>query len=138
MAGTRGPAPKRSTMKAGHHTTDPKPAKVKMKGRVAQPPPRDTWSRDTKEWYLSLPQSGEAQFFEPSDWQYAMWVAELMEDYRRDPSAALAQVIQKGMGDLGVTETARRRGGIEVEREQEEDEDAAEALAEIRILASGE
>lgn len=134
--GTRGPAPKRSEAKAGHPTeANPrKPSKVRMRGAVKVPDPRPEWRDEVVQWYQSLATSGETRFWEPSDWQHALIVGDMLEDWYGDQTATKASNVLKGMADLGTTETARRRSGIEVEREAEEDDSAAEALAELHVL----
>lgn len=136
--GTRGPAPKRSDQKAGHHKP-PEVTKVVVRGRVEPPEPRSTWSDSTLDWYAGLAQSGQSVTYEPSDWQEALFIGDLMEDYKREPMASLAVAILKGYADLGVSDSARKRSGVEVNREQSEDdaEDAREAIADLRAIAGG-
>ena len=95
-----------------------------------------------KRWYLSLAQSGQAEFYEPSDWAVAFLMAESIsrdlkpqfvgfrQTGRQETVPEYAVVPLKGaslsaylkaMTDLLVTEGARRRAGIELQRPQVED-----------------
>ena len=139
--GTRGPAPKRDAERAGHNAKSEAATTAKMRGRVHQPDPRHGWSDETVAWYQSLASSGQSKWYEPSDWQQALWVGDQMEEQRLNPSAAQAAIVLKGMQDLGVSETARRHMRIEIERPDatatEAEEAGQEALAELHILRGG-
>jgi hypothetical protein len=109
-----------------------------MQGAVPVPDPRPEWPDKVVAWYHSLPRSGQMQHAEPSDWQFALLTGDAYADCLADPTAAKWANLRGMMGDLGVHEVARRRAGIEVEREQQEDDGAEEALAELRILRGAE
>lgn len=106
--------------------------------RIAQPIDRKLWDVDenwhdiAKDWFDSLSRSGQAIFYEPSDWAAARLIAESMS---RDldeqvvgvtetgevvksiiplKGASLAAYL-KGFAVLGVTEGDRRRIRIEIE-----------------------
>jgi hypothetical protein len=66
------------------------------------------------EWYDSLRTSGQARWFTDSDWATAIYVARLMMESIRKPSAGLAAVVLQGCGDLLCTESSRRRVRIEL------------------------
>lgn len=158
--GARGPVPKRSSERR-RQNKESEPEKVKpkakkpaakgkeKKGKAAPAAPAEferrpakrTWHPIAKEWYDSLEESGQAQFFEPSDWTSAFYVAEVMSRHLKAKrlSAQLFASIWSAMGELLSTEGARRRVRIEIEREEEETQPAGvTAIAEYRErVASG-
>lgn len=70
------------------------------------------------DFYESLRKSGQARYFEPSDWQRARvlaWSLSKMLDTGR-PSAMLLAALQKDMDALLVSEPERRRVRMEIER----------------------
>lgn len=98
------------------------------------PPPNPTWEPAAKEWYLSLHESGQAIFYEPSDWATAWIMAESISRDLAPQFVAIAEatgeVIRervplkgaslgaylKGFTQLMATEGERRRLRIELER----------------------
>ena len=65
-------------------------------------------------------ESAQAKYYEPTDWQFLRFnlhfANKLLEHTR--PSAQLFQAVNSAFGDLLISEGARRRVRIEVEREQ--------------------
>lgn len=144
MAGVKGkggPVPKRSSQRR-RRNKESKPQKVTAPvTAVDQPPVNGKWHPTAKAWYKSLAESGQAQFFEPSDWQAAKILAGELSIYLRSTkrSAMMFAHIWTGMGELLTTEAARRRLKIEIERDQpkgDEDADVAD-LDEYRKRAAG-
>jgi hypothetical protein len=102
-------------------------------GPVAMPPADEHWHPIAKMIYESLPQSGQSMFFEPSDWAAAYLVCEsisrdleeqvvgttesgqVIKDFIPMKGASLA-AYTKILGELGMTEGARRRLSIELTR----------------------
>ncbi|AIA05413.1 hypothetical protein DC74_4941 [Streptomyces noursei] len=125
----RGPVPKRSDQRRGHHKPEG-PALVKAEAGKAPTIPRASgdWHPIAKRWFQSLKDSGQAQFYEQSDWLTAVYVAEAMSRNLGQAkfSAQLFQSVMSAMTDLLTTEGARRRARVELEREPA-GEDAAEA-----------
>ena len=140
--GTRGPVPKRSEQRR-RRNKESRPEKVAGPAApVDAPAEKRTWHPVAKEWYRSLKESGQAQFYEPSDWQAARLVAEELSQYLRSKkrSAMMFAQLWSAMTDLLTTEGARRRVKIEVERGAPEDngEDAEIAsLDEYRRRVAG-
>ena len=147
MAGiaSRGPVPKRSSQRAGHRAKSDRPDQVAVAGSVAAPPAMPGWNAAARRWYDSLKKSAQAKFFEPSDWEYARLLAELLtKEYSavkvtKDgdvvpvlPRAAMVNGILRAMSELGTTESSRRRMRIEVDREVEEPEEY-----ELTVLSGG-
>lgn len=127
--GTRGPVPERSHQRR-RQNKESEPEKVTAPAvRVEIPPASEDWHEAATRWYESLAESGQAQFFEPSDWEAARIVAEELSGYLRAAkrSAMMFSHLWSAMTDLLTTEGARRRLKIEIEREQPapEDEEAA-------------
>lgn len=116
--GTRGPVPARSDQKRRRNQPETPVEKVEIDGEVTIPEPSETWHPTAAAWYSSLTESGQARYFEPSDWQAAHFTAALMSDCLTGDSvnAQLVGQIRGMMTDLLTTEGARRRAGIELER----------------------
>jgi hypothetical protein len=70
-------------------------------------------------WYESLKDSGQTDFFEPSDWAGAILVAEMITRLleEEETTASMFASIWSAMGDLLTTEAARRRVRLEIERQ---------------------
>jgi len=83
------------------------------------PPADEGWHPIARDWYCSLDESGQSQFFEPSDWQAARYVAEVMSKNLAAGrfSAMLFSAVWSAMTELLSTEASRRRVRMEIERE---------------------
>jgi hypothetical protein len=121
--GTRGPIPKRQAEQMGHRTKAEKSAveTVAASGQVAIPSADPNWHDIAVDWFDSLKASGQAQFFEPSDWAAARYVAEVMTKNLNAGkfSAQLFASVWTAMSELLTTEGARRRVRVEVHRQSE-------------------
>lgn len=83
--GQRGPVPRRSTEKrAGHHAKAEEPDKPALPEPVKAPPADPRWGAAARRYYQSLIESGQAKYFEPTDWQQAAIVCELLTDQFKD------------------------------------------------------
>lgn len=80
-----------------------------------------SWHPLARDWYRSLAESGQSAFYEPSDWQTARVLAELLSRalQRGRVTAALIERWQAGATDLLTTEGARRRARLELQRAEE-------------------
>jgi hypothetical protein len=146
MAGVKGkggPPPKRSTQRR-RRNKESKPDSVSAQAVAVEQPRADSkWHPAAKRWYASLAESGQAQFFEPSDWQAAQFIAGEMSDYLRSKrkSAMMFSHLWSAMGELLTTEASRRRVRMEIERAKVEDAGAEDAkvvrLDAIRARAAG-
>ncbi|PBC84576.1 hypothetical protein SAMN05428940_4596 [Streptomyces sp. 2133.1] len=120
-----GPVPKRSDQRRRRNKGDG-PDVVKAPGGVVPdvPPADEDWHPIAGRWYASLVQSGQAQFYEASDWATALYLAEAMSRNLNSGkfSAQLLQAVLSGMTDLLTTEGARRRARVELERESGADD----------------
>lgn len=174
--GSRGPVPKRSDQR--RRTNSPTAKKVPAKKAAAVkkatakktaatkattpqlppafiPPKADpAWHAVAKKWYASLSESGQSQFYQPSDWAVAFLIGESMS---RDlipqfvgftesgtmlkekiplKGASLAAYL-KAFSVLLVTEGDRRRLQIElVDPEEPANPDSERALATVTDLQS--
>ncbi|MGW7270823.1 phage terminase small subunit [Streptomyces sp. NPDC054864] len=132
-----GPVPKRSDQRRRRNTSD---GPALMKAEAGKDPviPRASgdWHPIAKRWFQSLKDSGQAQFYEQSDWLTAVYVAEAMSRNLASTkfSAQLFQSVMSAMTDLLTTEGARRRARVELER-LEDTEDPAEA-ARVTLMES--
>lgn len=124
--GTRGPIGKRSEERMGHRskaeadsiTKAPSGAPV---GIPEPPAPDELWHPIAAEWYLSLRESGQAAFYQPSDWAVARYAAELMSrglDSDRPPNGQYVAALNSLMSSLLTTEGDRRRARMELERKK--------------------
>lgn len=148
--GARGPVPKRSSERRRRNKeskpqkvaskSKPKAAKAPTTPEPGRRPAKKTWHPIAREWYDSLDESGQSEFFEPSDWAAAFYVAEVMSRHLKAKrlSAQLFASIWQAMGELLTTEGARRRVQIEIEREEEKPEPASvTAIADYRQRVTG-
>lgn len=86
-------------------------------------------------WYESLRDSGQAFYYEPSDWaQAAVWTQLLSDQLNAiKPSAMMVQAWSQGAAELLTTEGTRRRLRLELLKGEQGDDDADAA-----VLAIGE
>lgn len=140
---TRGPVPARSDQR--RRTNSPAAEKVDaLPGAVEQPAANEDWHALATEWYESLARSGQARYYEPSDWSTARLWAELLSRQLfsgRGVSAQMMATWHSATTDLLTTEGARRRARMEIERANEAGEAAAppapvKASAKARLLKS--
>lgn len=121
--GVRGPIPERSEARRRRNKEEgPGLAKAPSGSPVDLPDlpePDELWHPIARDWYLSLRESGQAVFYQPSDWATARYAAELMSralDPDRVPNGQLIAALNSVMGTLLTTEGDRRRARIELER----------------------
>lgn len=144
------PIPKRAGQRHGHRSKAERdranPSRAAGASRVPVPPTNGKWHPVAKRWYQSLRDSGQAVFYEPSDWATAYLVAEsisrelspqpvLTKDgvvmVSMPPKAAAVTAWMKGMSALMVTEGDRRRVRVELDRRTGNEDQAA---AEVSVL----
>jgi hypothetical protein len=121
--GDRGPIPKRSAERRRRNKDDGPAIAQAPSGPVDVPDlpePDPNWHDIATDWYLSLQQSGQAAFYQASDWATARYAAELMSrllSTDRAPNGQLVAALNSVMGSLLTTEGDRRRARIELERQ---------------------
>lgn len=141
VAGKGGRVPKRSTQRRRRNKEGEPDRVAPGESRYPIPPVVGAWHPAAKAWYRSLGESGQAQYFEPSDWQAAKFVAGELSVYLKSKrrSAMMLSHLWSAMGDLLATEASRRRVRIEIERSRPTPGDAQLAdvthLSEIRRRA---
>lgn len=138
----KGPVPKRSTQRLGHRTVAEKeqtqtvvvPKTNKLYGPpLGIPGLHPLAVRD----YEALRRSGQAEFFEPSDWAQAAWVAVAMDRGLTSPkglSAIMFAAINAAKSGLLVTEGDRRRVRMELERQKPVDVEQTRAKGTVDAL----
>lgn len=120
--GSRGPVPKREDQRIRRNKDEGGPVeKISAIGGVAVP---DLGIPDchpmVQDFYDSLPESAQTQFYEASDWQVARFVCFHMDKQLKNsrPSSQMLAAIHSMLTELLVTEGSRRRVRMEIEREQ--------------------
>jgi hypothetical protein len=86
-----------------------------------------------KAMYEALKESGQARYFEPSDWQRARLMCEILTRCLSAPriSSNLYAAIQSDMTALLMSEGDRRRVRLEIERGKSDGEAEAERVAHM-------
>lgn len=130
-AATRGPVPKRSTERRRRNKESETEVTVVAGGMVKPPEADPEWHEIAADWFNSLRDSGQAQFFEPSDWQAARFVAEVMTRNLNGGkfSSVLFAAVWAAMNDLLTTEASRRRVRMEIERDPNGEQQPAGVVA---------
>lgn len=93
------------------------------------------WHSIAKMLWTSLLESGQTDFYQSSDWAFAYSVCEDLSRYKTSTkrSGQMLQTIYSAMGELLVTEGARRRVRIELDAPAEPETPAAVlAIADYR------
>jgi hypothetical protein len=137
MTGVRGPVPKRSTQR--RRTNAPEipvesvpPAPVADEGEPWKVPlARGEWHEIAKDWFHALKKSGQAGWFQPSDWMEAYVAAQVLSEMLNAGkiSAMLYASWSSHTSRLLVTEGDRRRVRIELERGEKADPDRDAGVA---------
>jgi hypothetical protein len=112
----------------------PKAQNVHVDALVTQPDPPAAWCALAKDWYRSLAQSGQAVFYEPSDWATAIVAGWCLDEWNNTRKAATITEFRHLCSQLMVTEGDRRRGRLEVKRpgQGEDSPKGNAAVAEYR------
>lgn len=137
VRGSGGPTPKRSDRRLGHTSkaSRERASKAAAASKVSVPRADPEWHPVAKQLYESLKKSGQAQFFEASDWGTAWLLAESIsrelspqpmvvgkgehaqiEMVELPPKGASLAAWLKGLSSLLATEGDRRRLRLELER----------------------
>ncbi|WP_257162376.1 phage terminase small subunit [Corynebacterium cystitidis] len=115
-----GPPPKRSDQRRRRN----KPAdgqtvsKAVGASRVKAPNVKPKWHPLMKDWYRSLKESGQSQFYQPSDWRTAQLICHIMSEALNGEEpikASLLAQFNSVATDLMTTEGARRRLRLELQ-----------------------
>src|SRR5690348_10108444 len=103
--GTRGPIPERSEARRRRNKPDG-PGLIQAPSGAPEelpdlPDPDPDWHEIATDWYLSLRESGQAAFYQPSDWAVARYAADLMSrvlQSERGPNGQLVAALNSVMG----------------------------------------
>lgn len=117
--GFNGPPPKRSDERIRRNKPEVEVDKVEMIGTVEVPELGLTDPHELiADFYESLKQSGQARYYEPSDWQYARITLHFLDRLVKSakPSGQMLATITTSLSNLMVSEGDRRRLRMEVER----------------------
>lgn len=118
-----GPVPKRSSERIRRNKDDVEVETLDAIGPVDVPDLGfDDPSPMIVEFYQSLTESAQSKYYEPSDWQYARFALHFADQLVKSgrPSAQLLTAVNQMLTDLLVSEGARRRVRLEVERSSSE------------------
>ncbi|MBB1253181.1 hypothetical protein H3146_07325 [Streptomyces sp. OF3] len=144
--GKHGPIPKRSSERRRRNKDDGPELATAPSGPPEDlpelPEPDPMWHPIATDWYLSLRESGQAAFYQPSDWAVARYAAELMSrglSSDRPPNGQYVAALNSVMTSLLTTEGDRRRARIELERRSPRQEPPAgvTAIADYRASIGG-
>ena len=119
--GARGPVPARSDQRVRRNKPETPIDKVEVIGPVEVPELNFVDPHPlTVDLYDSLPKSAQSRFYETSDYQMARAILHFfdIEVKKGKASAQMVQTIFSQLTDLLLTEGARRRVRLEVERDQ--------------------
>lgn len=123
--GAHGPIPKRSEERRRRNKDDgPEMIQAPSGGPEDLPDlpePDALWHPIAADWYLSLRESGQSAFYEPSDWAMARYAAHVMSQVLlsdRGPNGQLVAALNSVMSSLLTTEGDRRRARMELDRKK--------------------
>lgn len=157
-----GPVPKRSSQRRRQNKPDV-PVEHAEGAPVSDPPESDeSWHPVALAWFTALGKSGQSQFYEPSDWQVAVLIAESISrdlkpqfvgfeegvdddghDFKKVALQALPlkgsalTAYLRGMSSLLVTEGDRRRLRLELEKPPEPGSERDAAISDLASYRSG-
>lgn len=116
-----GPVPKRSDQRVRRNKPDVEIDTIEAFGQVEIPDLGLTNPHPViRDLYESLKDSAQSRYYEPSDWQFARFTLHFANKLIRSgkPSGQMLATVSSMLTELLVSEGARRRVRIEVEREQ--------------------
>jgi len=143
-----GPVPKRSDQRRRRNAPQTPVDTAEASTEVTIPDADEAWHPVALQWYLSLGDSGQSVFYEPSDWAVAFLIAESIS---RDLQPQFVGITEQGevvreripmkgaslsaylraMTVLLATEGDRRRARLELQRASETDADEDAAVAAL-------
>lgn len=131
--GQRGPVGKRSEDIRGHRSKDEADAvtRVTVEGEVVQPEPDPEWHPIAAQLWAAMAESGQANFYEPSDWAIAYSLMDDLTYYKRGSkrSGQMLQTIMSTLSSLLLTEGDRRRVALELNRKPSDEGGGDEKVA---------
>lgn len=109
-----GPPPKRSTQRRRRNIVPGLDTGPAGDGTIRGPDLHGRHTAIAKRWYESLRRSGQAAYYEPSDWSAAELCVHAIDVYLAHPTALMFAAIQSAMSNLLTTEGDRRRARLEL------------------------
>lgn len=140
-----GPPPKRSDQRRRRNKPDESQPKLTVvkddTPRSAPKAPRvsPSWHPLMKDWFRSLKQSGQARFYEPSDWQTARLLAEVMSQELNNGEGVKASMLgefNRAAASLMTTEGERRRLRVELQAADADsvDDEASSVMSQYKEM----
>ncbi len=147
--GTRGKVPKRPEERRRTNKDEGAQIEGSATANVTIPPADEEWHPIAKMFYESLGESGQSEFYEPSDWAMAYAIAESMSRdlepqvvgvpertgepvYAKVPmKGASLSAYLKSFNALMVSEGDRRRAGIALRRAGSDPEEGKKEKAKV-------
>ncbi|WP_144721222.1 hypothetical protein [Cellulosimicrobium sp. TH-20] len=112
------------------------PEAIKGERRTVTIPREKTdWTPDAKRWFKSLKTSGQADFYQDSDWALAVFLCDEITYYRSSNrrSPEMLKTILSGMEKLLTSEADRLKARVELTNpEPESDPASVLAIADYR------
>ena len=111
--------PKRSEERIRRNKPEVPIEKIETVGEVTIPTLGiDKPHKIVRSLYDSMKRSGQAKYFEPTDWQFARLTLQLLDMQLKSGrmNSQILATVMSNLSDLLVSEGARRRMRIEVER----------------------
>ena len=129
------PFPKRDDQR--RNTITRKADKVVVNGgvKVRQPAARKHWRDEVKAWYRSISRSGEAEYYEPSDWQMALAAGDMYDEWFKTKRATTFGEFRMLAHELMLTEGARLSSRVEVHRKKDESQEDKGQAAVVEYKA---
>lgn len=119
--GARGPVPKRSEERIRRNEPEIPITKIEAAG-VVEAPELDFPDPHPMivDFWEAIVSSAQAEYYEPSDYEFARFTLHFADQLLKSsrPSAQMLQGINSALSDLLVSEGARRRVRMEVERQK--------------------
>jgi hypothetical protein len=135
--GERGPIPKRSTERIRTNKESRPETVTVVAGKARRPAALKTWHPHARAWYESLARSVSKDYFEPSDWAFAVCLADIYSLGLTTANAAMIGQFIAGTARLLTTEADRRRNRLEVQRGKPEASDEGPLPAPKLVVSNG-
>lgn len=121
--GERGPIPKRSESRQRRNTKDDAITRAPGAEKVEVPLADPTWHDIAIKLWVSLQESGQSKFYEPSDWAIAYSLCDDLSHYKymTKRSGQMLASIMSSLSSLLLTEGDRRRVQMELQRATPDD-----------------
>lgn len=128
-----GPIPKRSDQRRRVNKPEVPIDSAPSAPPVPIPDPDPSWHQLARDWFVSLGQSGQAVFYQPSDWAVArVWAEILSRQLQSDRiSAVMVTAWASSASELLTTEGARRRARLELDHAVAADPDDEAAVTSM-------